>query len=312
MSTGTTPVFVMPFHGDHPEQLRYLDAAIAGLTAQTDPAWRLVIVDDASGPCDAAHLDRVAAASAGRITVLHQPVNRGQGHCRNVGTAWAAEHGAPFVLFHDADDLSHPRRLAVTRRILDDDPCTDFVYSTFTVVDGDDRPVPLTRVAPSIVEILETHIAAPVQGRDAWIRIATETGYTTLTSTVAVRTGLAVRQPFPEVRGSEDAATWLRMTADGRGLRYSPDIPTRYRVVVGGPGSADRRRLGPDEYARQQVRMNLTGFEEAAAIAVAAGRIGTDEVAALRPLVAARVAVTLRREGQHTLADQVCAMEAAP
>jgi hypothetical protein len=295
-------VFVMPHYSDHPSAERYLEWTLAGLYAQTDPDWRLVIVDDASPDRrDRLRLrDRVHAMGE-KAVLLQQEHNRGQGICRNVGVAWAAARGAPFVLFNDADDVSHPRRLEVTRRVFEREPDIGFVYSTFVVVDEDGRPLPREKLTPSVVEILDSH-RSPVEGRDGWIRIGTETGYTTLTSTVAVRTDIAVNHPFPS-RGSEDAHTWLRMSA-ATAMRYQEAIPSQYRIPRHRTGSADRTRMGAEFY-RRKAQLDLEGFVTAAATAVARGSVDASDVPALRARFVERLAATLEGEAQYDLAQRL-------
>lgn len=303
--TPSDAVFVMPYYGEGPHSRAYLDRALAGLRRQSDPHWRLVVVDDASPAADEADFLHGLAAADPRIHVLVQPANTGAGECRNTGVRWAAEHGASIVLFHDADDIAHERRLELTRQILDRRPDVDFVYSTFLVIDEDDRLVPVDTLTPSIREILDVHADAPVHGPDAWQRIATETGYASQTSTVGVRIELALDQPFPAIRGSEDSHTWLRMSAAGRGVAYAPGIATLYRVPQSTGSSSDRARVGLDEYYRVLVTMNEDGFAKAVDLALERGRLDPAAVPGLWARFLRRLAVTVRREQQHGLADAV-------
>ena len=295
-------VFVMPHYCDHPDAERYLEWALDGLYAQTDPDWRLVIVDDASPERrDRLRLRERVRAMGDRAVLIQRERNSGQGICRNAGVAWAAAHGAPFVLFNDADDVSHPRRLEVTRRVFAQEPEIGFVYSTFVVVDEDGCEVPREKLTPSVVEILDSH-RSPVEGRDGWIRIGTETGYISLTSTVAVRTDIAVNHPFPP-RGSEDAHTWLRMSA-ATAMRYQASVPSQYRIPRHRAGSADRTRMGAEFY-RHKARLDLDGFLTAAATAVERGSIDAADVPALRAKFVERLAATLEGEAQYELAQDL-------
>jgi hypothetical protein len=295
----------MPHYSDNPMAERYLELALDGLEAQTDPRWRLVIVDDASPDADSRRRVQKLVAGMGRRAVLfQQPANCGQGLCRNVGVRWAAAQGAPFVLFNDADDVSHPRRLEVTRELFDEQPDTGFVYSTFAVVDEHDRPVPREALTSSVAEILDSH-RTPVEGPHGWIRIGTETGYTSLTSTVAVRTDLALRHPFP-ARGSEDAHTWLRISAM-TSMRFAPSIPSKYRIPQHVDGSADRTRMGAEFY-RRKAELDLEGFLLAASAAVEQGAVDPAELPPLRQRFVERLAATLRAERQYEIADSLLSL----
>jgi hypothetical protein len=296
------PVFVIPHYGDGAMAEKFLDWTLAGLRAQTDPEWRLVIVDDASpDPSVRHHLRERVEELSDRATLIARDSNSGQGVCRNVAVAWAADHGAPFVLFNDADDVSHPRRLEVTRELFDLHPETGFIYSTFVVVDENGQPVPRHALTPSVAEILDSH-HTPVEGRHGWIVIGTETGYTSLTSTVAIRTDIAERHPFPP-RGSEDQHTWLRVSA-ATCMRYAPSIPSQYRIPQQVAGSADRARMG-DAFYQSMAELDLEGFLLAAETAVAEGAIDAVDVPALRRRFLERTALTFRREQLHELAEKL-------
>jgi hypothetical protein len=302
-----TATFVMPHYGDDPLSSRHLDRAVDGLLAQTEPGWRLVIVDDATPGADARrHLAELERRHPGRIHVLPQSENCGPGRCRNLGVRWAAQQGSDLVLFQDADDVPHPRRLERTRALFAARPEVDFAYSTFVVIDEDDRPVPPDRLTPSIEEILQSHLT-PVEGPGAGVG----RGVDPRTSTVAVRTSLAVAEPFPEERGCEDAHAWLRMSASGSSFAFLPDTPGSYRIPQHTNGSSDRSRLG-DLYYRRKAEVEYDGFRSAAAIAVARGALAAAEVPELTAQFLRRLAVTLEREEQTVLAKEVLLAAAAP
>ncbi len=290
--------FVMPFYSDQPKALIHAIESVRSVVAQTDPNWRLVIVDDCSPlprRLRRRQLAQLQALDPDRIVVIANEVNRGQGVCRNIGIDWAHRAGSPIVLFQDADDIAHPRRLEVTRAVMRDGT-VDFVYSPFTVIDEDgNQPTP-GDITPSVTEILEALDRHPAEGRDCWITIATQTGYLTLTSTVSVSTDLARRHPFPDCRGSEDTHAFLRMSGGGGVFSYQPDIPAKYRVRTAG-GSADRARIGRRAYYATKVRIDCDGFEKACRLALARGAVTRMQIAELRTQFRSRLAETIRNEG---------------
>lgn len=302
--------FVMPYYGDSRASYHYLQQSVDGIVEQTDGDWRLVIVDDGS-PRDKECVRALSSRHGDKVILLEQEENRGQGACRNIGVRWAGERGSAIVLFQDADDLAHPRRLELTRRLFAERPDVDFVYSTFSVIDENGRPVPERQLTPSIWEIVDSHRQSPVSGPNAWIRIGTETGYTTLTSTVAVRTRLALEHPFPHVRCSEDSHTWLRMSAAGGSFAYLPSIPSRYRVPQDLAGSSDRSRIGPGYY-RRKAEVDTDGFLAAVSIALQRATIDQSDVPRLKGAFLRRLARTMRREGQHDLAAEILSPDFAP
>lgn len=301
---GQAAVFAMPHYSDDPRFARHLDRAVEGLLQQTGDEWTLVIVDDASPRGeDVQRLRDLQRALPGRVHCLLQQQNRGPGVCRNLGVQWAADRGAGIVLFHDADDVSHPNRLRRVRQLLCDQPEVDFVYSTFGVVDEEDRPLAESSIPPLVRETLEAHRQNPVTGVDGWMRIAAETGYCAQTSTVAVRTALALAHPFPEARVSEDSHTWLRMSGGGAHMAFLPDVPSLYRIKRTG-ASTTRTRVGAG-YFYQKVCVDRAGFEEATALALARQSVTVEQCAGIRTQFLRRLAQSMRREGQSELADML-------
>ncbi|MDR2842242.1 MAG: glycosyltransferase family 2 protein [Spirochaetaceae bacterium] len=226
-----TGLFLIPFYSEvHARQNEYLDAAIASIKNQTDSNWHLLILDDAS-PDQQAIEHLKSLESDPKITVILNTQNKKQGAVRNQGILWASEQKYPFILFLDSDDLSNTKRLELTRKIFVENPDVDIVYSTFVVVDEDENIVPREDLAPSIIEIINSHPDKPFKKADFWIDMATEIGYTNLTSVTAVKTDLALRNPFPVgTQVSEDYHAWLAYSADGGIYYYSPDFPTLYRI----------------------------------------------------------------------------------
>ena len=296
--------FVMPHFADRPQSVNWLEEAVGALLAQTDPNWVLVIVDDASP--NAGARDRLLAIGhehAGQVAVLLQGRHRGAGACRNIGVCWAEKRGSPLVLFNDADDISHPRRLEAVKTIMRERPGVGFVYSPIDAIDERGLELPRDRLIPAMQEILESHERSPVEGSDGWIRMGTETGYTCVTSTVAVRTQVAVAHPFPHVPFSEDAHTWLRMSADVR-LAFAEGIPTQYRVPQDARGQCSRDRLGA---ACDQIKASVDteGFAEAMTLAIQRGHIGREDAPLLWERFFLRMAQTMGRGDRQDLASSL-------
>lgn len=82
---------------------RWLDTAVASVTAQTVRDWELVLVDDGSTDGTPALCDRLAAGDR-RIRIMHT-TNGGLSAARNNGLDVAC---GEWVTFLDADDLLHP------------------------------------------------------------------------------------------------------------------------------------------------------------------------------------------------------------
>ncbi|MDO9439614.1 MAG: glycosyltransferase family A protein [Beijerinckiaceae bacterium] len=92
----------------------HVNRAIRSVAAQTEPRWRLVIVDD--GSTDGWAIED--AFDPTRVVVVKQS-NAGPGAARNRG---AADGSAPFIAFLDADDEWEPEFLATLTSALEADP----------------------------------------------------------------------------------------------------------------------------------------------------------------------------------------------
>ncbi len=295
--------FVMAHWRPNPSEGReHLDQAVKGILNQTDEHWQLVIVDDASPSLEAReYLKKVKELSPERIHVIWKDTNDGPGMSRNIGIEWAYKNNSPMILFNDADDISHPERLDTVRRIFMEDPEAGVVYSTFQVIDEHKSPVPEQALTPSILEILEGHRENPVQGKDAWIQIGTRKGYTNLTSSTAVKTELAYRYPFPPVRVSEDQHAWLRYSAAGGKFVYAAGIPSYYRIPQGTP-TVSRARI--ENYYAEKAEIDTAGFLEAIRICEETSGLSPEDRDSLLINFYLKLAETLGREDQQSLARE--------
>ena len=304
-----TATFVMPHWLEGDERSRkYLDEAIQSMFDQTDNNWQLIIVDDMSPSEDAkAYLKKLEADNPEKIYAILKETNDGPGHCRNIGIDWAAEHDSPFVLFNDADDNSDPRRVEVARKIFAENPDASVVYSTMKIIDENSNIVPDEKLSPSIMEIIESHQDNPPQGPNAWIEIATDKGYTNLTSATAVRTDIAKAFPFPPEKVSEDSHTWMRYSAGGGSFVYTPETPALYRIPQDTAGSASRSREGGREaFYATKARVDTEGFTEAVKLALANGKLKPEDKDDVMIGFYVKLGETLAKENQFQLAaDQI-------
>ena len=299
--------FVIPhWTPDFRQSERHLDAALHGILRQTDPNWRIVLIDDASPDLAArAYLQQVERQHPDRVHVIFKAINEGAGVCRNLGIQWAQAQHSPIVLFNDADDLSDPRRLEVVRWVFVEQPTTGVVYSTFSVIDQDGQLVPLEEMTGSVAEVLEAHRHHPPQGENAWIAIGTETGYINHTSSTAVRTDLAIQYPFPAERVSEDSHTWFRYSAAGGPFVYVNQPLSSYRTTRDAAGSSSRAREGGKRgFYATKAKVDTAGFQEAIQIALARNTIHQDQKDEILIRFHLRLGQTFAREGEVQLATE--------
>ena len=102
-----------------------LPFALESLLAQSWPNLEIIVVDDASPDGTAAVAEGYAARDP-RVKVLRQAENRGGYAARNRG--WLAATG-DFITTHDADDWSHPEKIARQMRFLRDNPAAPVCFS---------------------------------------------------------------------------------------------------------------------------------------------------------------------------------------
>ena len=297
-----TAAFVMPHFGDTALSREYLMAAIDSVLAQNDPDWHLFVVDDCSPRSeDRLALERVVSD---RITFLSNPRRLGPGPSRNLGIQHAVKRQAPFVLFLDSDDLASSDRLSLTRKVFSERADVGVVYSLFETIDKSGRALNPSLLSPSIEVILRSIAQTPPHGPSAWIEMATTFGYCNLTSTTAVRTGIAAAVPFPSELVSDDMHTWLRYGGYGASFYCIPSITCRYRIPEPKQGSSCRRRYGSGFY-QEKARVDSHGFEQALEMAVSGSRLAPGDAYALRQAFRKRLALELRAEGSNALADRL-------
>lgn len=104
---------LLPFHNAGAD----LDAAISSIVQQTFADWELLLIDNASADDGGAIAQRWAHRDP-RIKLLHEP-RIGIAHALNTELAQAS---GKYIARMDADDVSHPERLAQQVDYLDANP----------------------------------------------------------------------------------------------------------------------------------------------------------------------------------------------
>ena len=290
---GTAAFIMAHWLVDDDRAQRFLDEAIRSVVDQTDPNWILIIVDDASTrPAALAHLKEIEQQLGEKVQVLYSHEHIGPGPARNLGIRAAAERGSPFVLFIDDDDRSDPKRLELTRAAFCAQQDVNVVYTGFDVIDESGRIVPEEQLCASVREILDGHKHCVVDGPNAWIRIGTEKNYTNLPSCTAVRTALALAEPFPRGTVSEDAHTWFRYAAHPGRFVFLREIKNQYRICS---GTASRARSLNQSFYAQKAQMDSAGFEKAVEIADGYGLVDPAQVEQIRARFYVRLALSMLR-----------------
>jgi glycosyltransferase involved in cell wall biosynthesis len=303
--------FIIPYYASGFEQQQgreklLIADTIEGLFLQTDEDWSAIIVVDMPRTRKANdYLTSLKQKYYPKIEVIFLKQNVGPGVSRNLGVLKALERGHNMILFNDSDDVSHPRRLEVIKKIFLENREVDLVYSTFEVIDESNRLTPVAKISSPILEILESHVQSPLEGNNIWIKMGTETGITNITSSTAVRIQFAYRCPFPNERASEDFHSWIRMSALGANFKYTSLIPTKYRIPTFMKYQASRSRIGPRNFNKIKARVDADGFSKAIEIALTRDIIKAEEIPLIKAKFYKRLARSMRREMENELATDL-------
>ena len=286
-----TAAFVMPVKLSGSERdLRHFREAVDSIKGQTDADWVLVMVEDFSGVKAVYDLiDEFKKDFKDKLHVIYSDKNYGTGHARNAGVRYANEIGAPFILFNDSDDLSDPKRLELVRKAFQDST-VNVVYTSFDVIDENGKVVAHDNISPTVREIIDGHKKDVVEGENAWINIATKKKYTNLTSCTAVRTSLAVQEPFPSLSVSEDCHTWFRYAAHPGKFVFLNEIKGSYRICS---DTQSRSRSVNDDFYGKMFHVDSDGFEQAVTLSKKYGTTGGVDENDVRVGFYVRIAMTL-------------------
>jgi glycosyltransferase involved in cell wall biosynthesis len=306
LSDDRPSAFVVPFYGDQDLSVKYLAEAISGFDRQTDPRWRAIIVDDATPRADAKeYLAKIEKERKGQIHVIHLSENMGLGNARNVAVKYATSEDYPFVMYNDADDVSHPDRVGKVRAAFSEDPSVDMVYSTFRPIDENGCEIPEDGIVKTIQALLSLHRSQPIMGQDAWIRMGLEST-ATLPSSTALRTSAALACPSPLESPQEGFYQMMHVSAAGGNVVYVPSIPTLYRITSSVSGlSHHRKRVGVEQFYQLSIEVRTAGFVNALRVAGGRGHWCRNHGDALMNLFNLRLADNLAKVGQSELAVKI-------
>ncbi len=188
-------------------RLKYLDATIQSVLAQTYTHWRLVVVDDGSHEDVASFVGRYTDP---RIGLVAQS-NQGNAAARNTGIR--AREGA-YVLCLDSDDVLDPHMLAACASYLGSNPEVDVAYVQHDCIDAQGDMLPKAPAPePRFGNLLEDLIM----------------GYPILPSSALVRRSCFERWGL-YTPGLDDWELWLRWAASGCTFTCIPQPLLSYRI----------------------------------------------------------------------------------
>ncbi|MFD3540474.1 glycosyltransferase family 2 protein [Streptomyces sp. NPDC058662] len=142
--------FMLPYYGD----VRLMQDAVRSVLAQTDPDFRLVVIDDGKEPEVPGWFERL-----GDDRVHYTRNEQNLGITKNFQKC-ARLSEADYVVIMGCDDLLHPHYLETVRAVIGDHPGIGMVQPGVDVIDGEGR------VTQGLADHTKKRLYAPqVQGR---------------------------------------------------------------------------------------------------------------------------------------------------
>ena len=207
----------------------HLPAAVESVLSQSHRDLELLVIDDGSRDGTGAYLDSVADP---RMTIVHQG-NVGLVESLNRGLARSKHE---LVARMDADDISHPQRLALQIAAMQANPQAIAVACCYTIIDEAGRAVSQQHVP----------LSAPYTERQLYFRDAWAHGSVLLRRSVVLEAG-----GYRDVGPCEDYDLWLRLLE--RGSLIGVCAPPLFSYRVTGTGVSVMAR-GRQDDCRRTVR----------------------------------------------------------
>jgi glycosyltransferase involved in cell wall biosynthesis len=130
---------------------KYVARAIESILHQSHSDWELFVCDDGSTDGTRQVLEHYRDVDS-RVRIIFNRENIGK--IETINKAYPLLRG-DFVVFHDADDVSHPDRFALQVKALKSDVRLGLVGSGFAMIDGKDRVLDSVLPATEHDQILE-------------------------------------------------------------------------------------------------------------------------------------------------------------
>ena len=202
----------------------WIRPAIESVLAQTEPDWRMVVVDDCSSDGTP---DVVESYEDDRISVVRAEVNAGQTAALNRGLELIE---TPWVARLDQDDLAAPQRLERQLAFVGEHPGTVGVGAWASLIDEDDN----------LLEVFRPPTEPAAVKRDFYARPeANPIAHSSMLFDAALARELG---GYPsQLAIAQDYGLWVQLAARGE-VANVPDVLTSIRQH-GGQASGSRKGL---------------------------------------------------------------------
>ncbi len=299
--------FVIPLKigSENTSRFDYFRQSMKSVTDQTVSDWTAVLVDDASkNEALDEYIEDLMKSYKGQIICHKNEVNVGAGPARNIGIDIASDKfGADVIMFQDSDDLSHPMRTQKVSQAFCDKN-VDVIYAPFIPIDEYGNLIPEDKFPHNIKNIMENN-KCPSVGKEVWRSIVSKEMYINLTSTTNVRTELAKKIPFPNLRSSEDSITWMLYSASGGIFDFIRDIPSKYRMPQMVKNNSLSTEYGKEIFYLDFVNAHLKAYKACIRYAKERGAIASGEVKPLTDMVFENLAKDLVNGGMKEMAQEI-------
>lgn len=299
--------FVIPLKigKENTSRFDYFRQSMKSVTDQTVSDWTAVLVDDASkNEALDEYIEDLMKSYKGQIICHKNEVNVGAGPARNIGIDIASDKfGADVIMFQDSDDLSHPMRTQKVSQAFADKN-VDVIYAPFIPIDEYGNPIPEEKYPHNIQKIMNNN-KYPTVGKEVWKSIVSREMYINLTSTTNVRTELAKKVPFPDLRSSEDSVTWMLYSASGGIFDFISDIPSKYRIPQTVKNNSLSTEFGKENFYSDFVNAHLKAYKACIKYAKERGAIALEEIRPLTDIVFENLANELKSDGMMEMAEGI-------
>ncbi len=303
--TFITPVYIS--EGDE-LGLKHFKKTLYSVSEQTSPEWSMVIIDDNSNNKKLVEIVNDFRNYSSQDIIFHQNTTTLRpGASRNIGIKIAKDKlDSSYVMFLDADDLNHIKRVEETRKIVNSHH-PDIIYSYFIPIDNYDKTINISELSYIIQHILLALLSPPT-GTEVWKELYLGKGYVNLTSSTTVNINLALKFPFPEDIHCEDVCTWLQYAMYGANFYYSPIIPSSYRIPNVKTGSISREYIGQKNFNNDFVRSIIRGFNSGISYLISNNQVAPEYIKLLAIKHFDLIESALKQDGFNEIIGQIEAM----